>query len=281
MLNDRVFMSPLQCERGTNNFATFAQVGFFMTQEGHIPHLPGKSGRFSGGKLGHGRELDVAKGKVGVSTEEYPALPDEVMTNPLAGRLDPRRWFADPERRFEIEIGCGKGTFMLNVAKENPETNFLGIEWEGAFFAYTADRVRRAALDNVRMLHADAVEFLKWRCPDAIVNTIHLYYSDPWPKTKHHKNRVVQDKFLEQAWRVLVPGGELRIVTDHDDYWAWMQTHFARWTDAKHAAGHLAFTRESFVAPEWVGEGEVVATNYEKKMCGDTKQPHAAVLRKP
>lgn len=253
-----------------------------LSQEGHSSSpTPGKSGRFSGGKLGHGRELDVAAGEIGVSPEEYPPLPDAVMTDPLAGRLDPRTWFADPRRRFEIEIGCGKGTFMLNVAKENPSTNFLGIEWEGAFFAYTADRVRRASLANVRMLHADAVEFLKWRVPDAMVNTIHLYYSDPWPKAKHHKNRVVQDKFLEQVRRVLVPEGELRIVTDHDDYWQWMETFFAGWTNPSTVPGGVAFTRESFVPPDWVGEGQVVATNYEKKMCGSTKQPHAAVLRKP
>lgn len=252
-----------------------------MSHEHHNPPTPGKSGRFSGGKLGHGRALDAGTGKIGVSPEEYPPLPDEVMSNPVAGRLDPRAWFAHPDRRFEIEIGCGKGTFMLNVAKENPETNFLGIEWEGAFFAYTADRVRRAGLENVRMLHADAVEFLKWRCPDAIAHAIHLYYSDPWPKAKHHKNRVVQDKFLEQARRVLIPGGELRIVTDHDDYWQWMETFFARWSKLETAPGGEVFTRETFVPPDWVGDGQVVATNYEKKMCGDIKQPHSAVLRKP
>jgi tRNA (guanine-N7-)-methyltransferase len=226
--------------------------------------------------LGHGRELDVGEGVVGVSKAEYPPLPDAVLSDPLSGRLDPRRWFTDPTRRFEIEIGCGKGTFMLNVAEQNLQTNFLGMEWEGAYFAYTADRVRRAGLSNVRMLHADAVEFLKWRCPDAIVDAIHLYYSDPWPKTKHHKNRVVQDRFLDQVLRCLVPGGELRIVTDHDDYWAWMEQHFARW-----AGEGRPFERRAFVSPQWVGEGQFVATNYERKMCGDEKDPHATVLRKP
>ena len=227
--------------------------------------------------LGHGRELDAGEGVIGLSKAEYPPLPDSIVSDPLAGRLDPRRWFRESARRFEIEIGCGKGTFMLNVAQQNPGTNFLGIEWEGAYYAYTADRVRRAGLMNVRMLHADAVEVLKWRCPDAIVDVIHLYYSDPWPKAKHHKNRVVQDRFLEQAHRCLVPGGELRIVTDHDDYWAWMEKYFARWSDGD----VKPFERCAFAVPEWVGEGQLVATNYERKMCGDVKTPHATVLRKP
>jgi tRNA (guanine-N7-)-methyltransferase len=112
-----------------------------------------------------------------------------------------------------------------------------------------------------------------------------LYYSDPWPKAKHHKNRVLQDRFLEQAHRCLVPDGELRIVTDHDDYWAWMETYFAKWSDGATAGrsdeGKKPFERCAFTAPEWVGEGQVVATNYEKKMCGDVKTPHSTVLRKP
>jgi hypothetical protein len=60
-----------------------------------------------------------------------------------------------------------------------------------------------------------------------------------------------------------------------------MENYFQRWTNASTAPGGDVFARESFVPPEWVGEGQVVATNYEKKMCGDTKQPHAVVLRKP
>jgi hypothetical protein len=61
-----------------------------------------------------------------------------------------------------------------------------------------------------------------------------------------------------------------------------MEGHFARWTDSTRTPvlGRV-FAREAFAPPEWVGEGEFVATNYEKKMCGDRKRPHAAVLKKP
>lgn len=245
--------------------------------------------------LGRGRQLDDAPGTVGISPTDLPPLPDAIMTNPHAGRIDPRRWFADPSRPFEIEIGCGKGGFILQEGAANPGVNYLGIEYAREFYLYTADRVRRRILPNVRLLHADATDFLRWRCPDSVVRVIHLYFSDPWPKTKHHKNRVVQDEFLGEAWRVLLPGGELRVVTDHDDLWTWDCEHFDRWASPPptHApAGAIPdavrtrfrlpprpFERHPFVAPTWADEGETVGTNYERKMCTD-KPPHACVLVK-
>jgi tRNA G46 methylase TrmB len=90
-------------------------------------------------------------------------LPDDALTNRTAGYFDPRRWFKDPARRFEIEIGCGKGTFILETSQHEPTTNFLGIEWAREYYLYTADRLRRAQAGNVRMLHTDASDFLRWR----------------------------------------------------------------------------------------------------------------------
>ncbi|MBI1191270.1 MAG: tRNA (guanosine(46)-N7)-methyltransferase TrmB [Tepidisphaera sp.] len=249
--------------------------------------------------LGHGRTLDDAPGVVGVSPAELPALPDEAMTNPSLGHIDPRGWFKEPSAPFELEIGCGKGSFMLQEAAANPSTNYLGIEWAREFYLYAADRVRRRALPNVRMLHTDATEFLKWRCPGEIIRVIHLYYSDPWPKARHHKNRVVQDAFLAQVYRVLAPGGELRVVTDHVELWAWCEEHFARWTDGARAAEvlpHLEkalggsarradlprppFERRGFEAPTWADDDELIGTNYEKKTRAAGRPPNACVLVK-
>jgi hypothetical protein len=116
----------------------------------------------------------------------------------------------------------------------------------------------------------------------------------------------VQHRFLAEAWRVLTPGGELRIVTDHDELWAWDQEHFSIWTDAANflawsrgelpekpehqkvppaaalpATNPAPFALEAFVPPPWVGEGELVGTNYERKFRKEDRPPHAAVLRKP
>jgi tRNA (guanine-N7-)-methyltransferase len=214
------------------------------------------------------------------------------MSDPKAGRLDPRGWFAEPGRPLEIEIGCGKGGFILQESAANPGVNYLGIEQAREFYLYTADRVRRrnaGAVSNARMMHADAGEFLRWRCPDAVVRVIHLYFSDPWPKRKHHKNRVIQDDFLADCWRVLVADGELRVVTDHDELWEWNQEHFGRWTSPDADLGDglrerfllpsIPFQMRPFVAPSWTEEGEVVGTNYERKMSIE-RPPHACVLVK-
>lgn len=266
--------------------------------------------------ISHGKPIDDAPGVIGVITPatlrhhpeagaiEYPPLPDDIASNPRSGFVRPAAWFRDAESRLEFEIGCGKGTFILEQSGASPKTNYLGIEWQYEFYAYTADRLRRARRGNVRMLHADASEFLRWRCPDATFDVIHLYFSDPWPKAKHHKNRVVQHRFLREVWRVLRAGGELRVVTDHDELWRWDSDHFAFWTSESNGVAipptdeydtgvhkgasvalenlpRPAFELAAFAPPEWVGEGCVVGTNYEKKKCvAASKEPHACVLRK-
>jgi tRNA (guanine-N7-)-methyltransferase len=254
--------------------------------------------------LSRGRTLDP--GDVGLTADDLGPLPDNILENPLAARIDPRRWFPDPALPFEIEIGSGKGTFLIQDAAEHPDKNILGIEWAREFYAYAADRLRRRALPNVRLLNTDATEFLHWRCPDGIARVIHLYFSDPWPKARHHRRRVVQDRFLADAYRILEPGGELRIVTDHDDYWTWMEEHFARWsrpaepeqrercggeqvnTPPANSPAHLLtsspaqlFLRLPFTPPASASEGELVGTNFERKYQREGRPFHAATLRKP
>jgi tRNA (guanine-N7-)-methyltransferase len=220
--------------------------------------------------LGHGREL--VPGDVGIELKSLPPIPDAPTAAEARAALgfDPRRWFAEPSRRFELEIGSGKGTFLLQQAELEPATNFLGIEWAGEFWAYAADRIRRREMPNVKLLHGDATEFIRTRVPDEIVSVIHLYFSDPWPKKRHHKRRVVQDHTLREFHRILAPGGELRIVTDHDELWAWDVEHVER-------ASEL-FERRAFERPASAGEGEVVGTNFERKFRREGRPFHAMTL---
>jgi tRNA (guanine-N7-)-methyltransferase len=274
--------------------------------------------------LGRGRQLDP--GAIGITADDLGPLPDDILTNPDAAKIDPRTWFPEPSRPLEIEIGSGKGTFLLQAAAAHPETNYLGIEWAREFYQYAADRCRRrwggggtpdpedepgeigtdgdAKISrpewaaNVRLLNADAVEFLHWRCPDGIARVIHLYFSDPWPKSKHHRRRVVQDRFLADAHRILQPGGELRIVTDHEEYWAWMEEHFDRWaqggtgfrpvnpTPTPGASSSVPATQPRFVRVPFTPlasapDTELVGTNFERKYRREGRPFHAAILLKP
>ena len=212
--------------------------------------------------LSRGKEFE--HGRFGITADQLP--PQE------ACPFDPRGWFDHPERRFELEIGSGKGTFLVQQSVLDPETNFLGIEWAGEFFRYAADRVRRHQLANVRMLHADANEFIRFWCPDGVVQVIHLYFSDPWPKSRHHKRRVVQDATLREFHRLLAAGGELRIVTDHPELWSWYEDHARR-------NAHL-FSRTEFDSPRSAGADEVVGTNFERKFAREGRPFHAMTLHR-
>ena len=208
------------------------------------------------GSISHGREL-MTDG-FGRAQEDLPPFDQ--------GRLDPREWFDIPGRSFEIEIGSGKGTYLIQTAPGQPQTNFLGIEVARKYYRYAADRMRRRQLSNVQMLGADAVEFLTYRCVDAIAHTIHIYFSDPWPKARHHKRRVIQDESLRQFHRILQPEGQVRLVTDHDDLWAWYEEHAAR--------SEALFERTEFGA----SGGELVGTNYERKFSREGRPFHAMTL---
>lgn len=212
--------------------------------------------------LARGRQLDITG--IGIESADLPDFDREPI-------IDPRAWFGDRgSLPLEIEIGSGKGTFLVQQAPHQPQVNFLGIEWAGEFFRYAADRVRRNAITNVRLLRADAVEFIRFRCPDAICTVIHLYFPDPWPKKRHHKRRCVQDQSLRDFHRILGNGGEVRIVTDHDEYWQWIEEHAGRAADS--------FTREPF---ERGGPSdEIVGTNFERKYRRVGRPFHAMILRK-
>jgi tRNA (guanine-N7-)-methyltransferase len=196
------------------------------------------------------------------------------LPTPESGKIGADYFFSgrDPSRPYEIEIGSGKGTFLVQEATRCPERDFLGVENAGEFFRHSTDRVSRHALKNVRMLYANAVEFVTYWVPENSVAIIHLYFSDPWPKARHHKRRVLQRTTLEQFHRVLQTAGEVRLVTDHDDLWKWYEELIAASDDL--------FARKEFAPPASAGEGEVVGTNFERKYRREGRPFHSTTLIK-
>lgn len=214
--------------------------------------------------LSHGRDLDV--GHVGIAQEQLPP--------PDSGKIDLNAWFGPQRAHFplELEIGSGKGTFLLNQAGQTPEINYIGIEWAKAFWRYAADRCRRHNLPNVRVVRTEAAGFVRCFVRDGALRQVHIYFPDPWPKARHNKRRLIQAPFLRELWRALEPGGMIRIATDHHDYFAWMEEH----------AGQVAdlFERLPFVSPASAGEGELVGTNFERKYRREGRTFNGMVLKK-
>ena len=122
------------------------------------------------------------------------------------------------DRPVEIEVGFGKGLFLITEGEHRPEVSFLGIEIERKYTLFTATRLGKRALGNVRVVCADAKRFLRDRVGTASVQAIHVYFPDPWWKKRHHKRRLFNEEFTSQCVRVLRPGGRLHIASDVQEY---------------------------------------------------------------
>jgi tRNA (guanine-N7-)-methyltransferase len=148
------------------------------------------------------------------------AAADPYLLDP-AGPLDWPALFGN-SNGVEIEVGSGKGLFLITAAAERPKTNFLGIEIARKYAAFIADRALRRGLTNVRVACADARRVLSEGVAASSVQAVHVYFPDPWWKRRHKKRRVFTDAFVRDAARVLVPGGELRLASDVEEYFQLM-----------------------------------------------------------
>ncbi|MFO0788742.1 MAG: tRNA (guanosine(46)-N7)-methyltransferase TrmB [Pirellulales bacterium] len=130
----------------------------------------------------------------------------------------PRPWDAgvlfERAAPLEVEVGSGKGLFMLSAAAKNAAHNFLGIEIATKYARFAAARLAKAGLTNAVMVHGDAQPIFAELLPENSLAAVHVYFPDPWWKKRHAKRRVLNEVFVHQVERVLVPGGALHYWTD-------------------------------------------------------------------
>lgn len=122
----------------------------------------------------------------------------------------------------EMEIGCGKGSFLVAAATSRPDTWFLGVEAGAAYASYCADRLQRQGLTNARMVQDDARLLLADSVPRGSLARLHVYYPDPWPKRRHRKRRLIDPEWPWLASHALRLGGELLLATDDTRYFGEM-----------------------------------------------------------
>ncbi len=133
-------------------------------------------------------------------------------------RLKKEEIFPDPNQPLEIDLGCGDGSFLINLAVNFPSKNFLGVERLLGRVRRVCRRSRREEIQNLKVLRLESSYTLEWLLPDHCASRVHLLFPDPWPKKKHHKRRLVSEQFCTSLVRVLEPDGEFLFKTDHLEY---------------------------------------------------------------
>jgi len=117
-----------------------------------------------------------------------------------------------------LEIGSGKGRFLVNSAAERPDQNFLGVEKSLHYHRFIADRIARRKLTNVHLINHDAFLVMQKMLADRSIAELHIYFPDPWPRPREQKRRIIRPESLAEMRRVLTDDGAGVIVTDNAVY---------------------------------------------------------------
>ncbi len=122
------------------------------------------------------------------------------------------------EAPITLEIGFGNGESLATMAKAAPERNFLGIEVHRPGVGRLLHLIKEYELSNLRIINDDALEVLKQRIPKHSIDTVQLFFPDPWHKKKHNKRRIVQTEFVQLVHSLLTIGGLFHLATDWQEY---------------------------------------------------------------
>ena len=120
---------------------------------------------------------------------------------------------------IELEVGSGKGLFLTNAAKRSPERRFVGLELAAKYALECQARIEKTGIPNAKFFACDAVAVLDQDVADNSLDAIHVYFPDPWWKSRHKKRRVLNEKSLVNIERKLKPLGSLHFWTDVLDYY--------------------------------------------------------------
>ena len=201
--------------------------------------------------------------------KDYPSvallleeLPDKIDFAQIFGRQAP----------VHIEIGSGKGTFLLSQAKAQPLVNFLGIEWANKYYRYAVDRIGRWGLANVRIIRTDAAEFIADLVPAGSVDCFHIYFPDPWPKKRHHKRRLFTPANTERLLKCLKVSGQIKAATDHAEYFEQIQAVLKGLGDRVEDA--------EFQQVAAAKSAECVGTNFERKYLKEQRPIYTIAVKK-
>ena len=166
----------------------------------HIRSFVLRQGRVS---VAQQRSLDTLLPRFGIPYAEKQLDLDAVF-----GRAAPKI----------LEIGFGMGESTASIAQAHPENDSLTLEVHTPGVGSLLKQIEEKGLSNIRIIQHDAVEVLRDMLPDAILEGVHIFFPDPWHKTRHNKRRLIQAPFVAQLVHKLKPGGYIHVATDWQDY---------------------------------------------------------------
>ena len=127
-----------------------------------------------------------------------------------------------------IEIGMGKGKFLHELAKENPEINYIGIEKYSSVLVRALEKMEETPLDNIHFIRMDAENIVNV-FEKGEVDQIYLNFSDPWPKSRHEKRRLTYKTFLDTYKQILPKNGEIHFKTDNRGLFEYSLASFSQY----------------------------------------------------
>ena len=162
--------------------------------------------------------------------------------------------------KVELDMGCGKGGFTLELGRRYPDRLVLGSDVMLGRLRRLNRKVEKQGLDNVRLLRAASLELVSFQLPPQSVDRIHLLCPDPWPKDRHQVKRLVTNDFLCRLPRVLKVGGILHMSTDHAPYfeeWLRLVGQIPLFEPAPDGAADMADVKTEF-EKQWLEQGKTV-----------------------
>src|SRR6267154_1118641 len=156
------------------------------------------------------------------------AQPDSLLFRlpSILDRLELAHVFPKPQP-LEVELGSGDGSFLVEYAKQHPDHNFIGVERLLGRIRKLDRKARRVGLANVRGIRIESSYFVEYLLPPNSALALHIYFPDPWPKRKHRRHRLINERFPALARQALAPGGKVYLRTDDQDYFEQMVGVFA------------------------------------------------------
>lgn len=164
--------------------------------------------------------------KVKNEEEKIEAFGDYVIKNAECHKGHWRELF-DNENQIYIEVGCGKGQFINTLARKNPTCNYIAVEGAGSVVLRALEKTYAAGLQNVKFITKYINEMTDF-FEAGEIDGVYLNFSDPWPKDRHAKRRLIHTRFLQGYKKVLNPNGFIEFKTDNDGLFAFAVEEFLK-----------------------------------------------------